>query len=698
MPWADLTPFPDWLVIAQEPWDAVERRNQLLIRALAARHPRARFLFAELPLRSRDLLRWRWPRARPVASNIWAIRPIRMLPGPALSERSDWLEAAQVRAAARALGIFAPVLWTQDPRAATLVDRLGVERVVYDLTDDWAAFESDPARRAVVAERIERLGRRAALVLACSRPLERAARAWGGRVAHLPNAVEPPTAPRGGTDGRQPGPCGVRTSASPEPAEPAEIAGLPRPRLGYVGTLHPSRLDVELLAELAGRRKAWSFVLLGPHELTAEQSGRLLGLANVHYVGVRPHAEVRRYLEALDVGLLPHTVTEFTRSLDPLKLYEYLAAGLPIVATDLGHAPELAVHLTIADSALAFAVECERAIAQDTPERAAARRAAVAAATWEARAETLETELSAAGVTPASRGPAPPGQGVSAVVVSHNTRDLLERCLLGLSVQAWPGLQTIVVDNASTDGSRELVRSRFPEVELIELDENTGFARANNAGFERCRGEHVLLVNSDAFLAPGALAELVATADRHPEAAVVGPRLRNVDGTLQRSAWPFPNAGRLLLEAVGGHRPLRRIGLLEDLGTWGHDEERAVDFLVGACLLVRTDALREVGGFDPGFFLYAEEADLQRRLAARGWSVVLAPRASVTHVGGASSRASLTRLRSHYAGQRRYLRRHGTTVSLPAARLALLVGSLLRGRWDGVRVALEPQPGASASR
>jgi N-acetylglucosaminyl-diphospho-decaprenol L-rhamnosyltransferase len=685
MPWADLTPFPDWLVIAQEPWDAVERRNQLLIRALAARHPRARFLFAELPLRSRDLRRWRWPRARPVASNIWAIRPIRILPGPALSGLSDWLEAAQVRAAARALGLFAPVLWTQDPRAATLVDRLGVERVVYDLTDDWAAFESDPARRAAVAERIERLGRRAALVLACSRPLERAARAWGGRVVHLPNAVEPATAPRGG---------GERSVGA---AEPAEIAALPRPRLGYVGTLHASRLDVELLAELAGRREAWSFVLLGPNELTAEQSGRLLGLENVHYVGVRPHAEVRGYLEALDVGLLPHRVTEFTRSLDPLKLYEYLAAGLPIVATDLGHAPELTAHLAIADSAPAFGVACERAIFEDTPERAAARREAVAAATWEARAETLEAELSAAGVTPASRGPAPPGQGVSAIVVSHNTRDLLERCLLGLSDQAWPGLQTIVVDNASTDGSRELVRERFPEVELIELGENAGFARANNAGFERARGEYVLLVNSDAFLTPGALAELVATADRHPEAAVLGPRLCNVDGTLQRSAWPFPNAGRLLLEAVGGHRPLRRIGLLEDLGTWGHDEERAVDFLVGACLLVRTDALLEVGGFDPGFFLYAEEADLQRRLAARGWSVVLAPRASVTHVGGASSQASLTRLRSHYAGQRRYLRRHGTTVSLPAARLALLVGSLLRGRWDGVRVAIEPQPGASAS-
>jgi len=275
------------------------------------------------------------------------------------------------------------------------------------------------------------------------------------------------------------------------------------------------------------------------------------------------------------------------------------------------------------------------------------------------------------------------------VIVSYNTRDLLERCLADLHAQAEVDLHTIVVDNASTDGSAGLVRERFPGVDLIELEENAGFARANNVAFERCRGDYVLLLNSDAFLAPGALGTLVAAARRHPRAGAVGPRLLNPDGTLQRSAWPFPRAGRLLLEAFLLHRPLRALGLLEDLRTWGHDEERPVDFLIGACLLLRADALTEVGGFDERFWLYGEEADLQRRLAARGWEVVLTPAATATHVGGASSTVSATRLRHFYRGQKRFLTKHGGPLAWPLARLALLTGSLLRGRWSAARVALE---------
>jgi N-acetylglucosaminyl-diphospho-decaprenol L-rhamnosyltransferase len=158
---------------------------------------------------------------------------------------------------------------------------------------------------------------------------------------------------------------------------------------------------------------------------------------------------------------------------------------------------------------------------------------------------------------------------------------------------------------------------------------------------------------------------------------------------LQRSAWPFPSAGRLLLEALMLHRPLRRIGLLEDLGTWAHDEERTVDFLIGACLLLRREALDQVGGFDEEFWLYGEEAELQRRMAARGWEVVFTPHARTIHVGGASSAVSETRLRHFYRGQKRFLEKHGGPLAWPLARAALLIGSLLRGRWAAVRVALD---------
>lgn len=416
-------------------------------------------MFAELPLRPRAVRRWRPPRPQQVAPNIWRLCPIRPLPAVGLLDRlSDRVECAQIRRALHTLGIRQPALWTQDPRVETLVDLLPVGRIVYDLTDDWAAFEADPVRRAAVQRRIESLGGRADRVLACSRTLERDARAWSDRVTYLPNAVEPPAA------------------AAPAPAE---LDRLPRPRLGYAGTLHSSRLDVELLARAAELRPSWAFVLLGPDQLEPADRERLLGLPNVQHLGVRPHADVRAYLEAFDVCLLPHRVTEFTRSLDPLKLYEYLAAGRPVISTPTGNAPDLETHVTCAATCEELVAEAERLLVEDDAEQAAARRAAVADETWQARALEIERVL---GVRPAPAA----GSEVSVVIVSYNTRELLERCLQCLRDQADVDLQTIVVDNASTDGSVELVRDRFADVELIELEQNAGFGRANNIAFERC--------------------------------------------------------------------------------------------------------------------------------------------------------------------------------------------------------------------
>jgi GT2 family glycosyltransferase len=561
----------------------------------------------------------------------------------------------------RALRLQNPAVWTQDPRAADLLDDLPVGELVYDLTDDWAAFETDPARRAAVQGRIKSLAARAEVVFACSRPLENGARAWSSRVHYLPNGVDP--------------------AGDTEPA-PADLRSLQRPRLGYVGTLHSSRLDVELLAVAAELRPAWSFVLVGPDQLEERDRERLGSLANVHYLGQCPHDHVQRYLEAMDVCLIPHHVTEFTRSLDPLKLYEYLAGGRPVIATPVDNAPDLQAFIATAATPQELVEQAERALAEERPELAAARRAAVAGATWEARAKDVEAALGVISPPPASE------PSVCAVIVNYNTRDLLEKCLSSLLAAADVKVHTIVVDNASTDGSVELVRTRFPEVEVIQLAENAGFARANNVAFTQCEAEYVLLLNSDAFLAEGALNALLDAAGRYPRAGVLGPRLHYSDGTLQRSAWPFPRAGRIMLEAFGVHRVLRRLGLLEDLGVWGHDEERRVDFLIGACLLLRAKALADVGGFDEDFWLYGEEADLQRRLAEHGWDVIFTPSAHVEHVGGASSSESEVRLRHFYSGQRRFLKKHGARVSWPIARAALLIGSVLRGRWAAARVAL----------
>lgn len=368
-------PLPDFLVLGQEDWDEIERRNQLLVRALAARNPQARFLFVELPIRARHLLQARRVRPEPVEDRIFRVRTLRPLPDRIAQLRrvNDMLEARQLRRALRALHMGRPAFWTQDPRAASLVDRLPVSLVVYDLTDDWAAFEHDPHRRTAVAAQIAQLARRADFILACSRSLEAQARGWGCLVEYVPNAVA--------------------AQGDPAVEEPQDVAGLAHPRYGYVGTLHDARIDVALLAAAARERPDAAFVLVGPDLLQQQSRDVLTSLPNVHLLGPRPHADVRGYIEAFDVCLLPNLVNEFTRSLDPLKLYEYLAAGKPVVATPTGATAELAEFVALAATGHDLVVAADRALRDDAPRLREARREAVRAATWDARAERIERLL-----------------------------------------------------------------------------------------------------------------------------------------------------------------------------------------------------------------------------------------------------------------------------------------------------------------
>ena len=351
------------LVLAQEQWDEVERRNQLLVRAFADRNPRSRFLFCEQPFRAGEFRKWQRPRLEQVLPGVWTFRPVRPLPDSRARGLADRAEAAQIRWASKQVGLIDPVVWTQDPRAASLLQHLPGGDLVYDLTDDWAAFESDPARRATMQAAIESLGSRARLVTACSRPLEAGARSWAPNLMYLPNAVEPPSDPL---------------------PEPSDLAGVNRPRLGYAGTLHASRIDIAIIIEAARSRPGWSFVMLGPDLLDAESREPLADLDNVVFLGVRPHQEVRAYLEHFDVCLLPNLVTEFTRSLDPLKLYEYLAAGRPVISTPVDNAPELADLISVATDASDLVDKAEALMAGDSPDLVARRRERVEGATWEA--------------------------------------------------------------------------------------------------------------------------------------------------------------------------------------------------------------------------------------------------------------------------------------------------------------------------
>ena len=269
---------------------------------------------------------------------------------------------------------------------------------------------------------------------------------------------------------------------------------------------------------------------------------------------------------------------------------------------------------------------------------------------------------------------------LSVIVISYNTSELTRQCLRvleselnGIHAEVW------VVDNASDDGSQDAIHAEFPSVHLIRNDRNVGFAAANNQALAQTTGKFLLLLNSDAFLKPGALSTMLEFMGECEDVAVVAPRLLNSNGSLQRSCWRFPTPARSWIENLGLNRLLRRWRYFDDYSGWPHDVCRFVDFAIGACLLVRRRAYVDVGDFDERFFLYGEEMDWQRRFTQRDWKVAFTPKAEVTHVGRASSVTQRPGARaSFYNGMDTYQLKHHGWLGLLSVRLAMAFGGLLR--------------------
>jgi N-acetylglucosaminyl-diphospho-decaprenol L-rhamnosyltransferase len=262
---------------------------------------------------------------------------------------------------------------------------------------------------------------------------------------------------------------------------------------------------------------------------------------------------------------------------------------------------------------------------------------------------------------------------VSAVVVTYNGLPWVEQCLESVT-QA----ETIVVDNSSTDGTAAFVRERFPSVRVIE-QANLGLAAGWNAGMAVAAGRYFLILNADAWMTPGSLERLVDFADAHPEAAIVGPKLLNPDGSLQRSVRGFPTLWRLATEYFFLRKLAPRSNLLNGFyaGGFDHDEVRTAEFVMGACMLVRRDAVDEVGPLDPSFFLFSEETDWAYRFRAAGWKTLFFPGAECVHVGGASHGGRL--LRENVRGHLRFLAKHRGVPYAERARRLLRAALGLRG-------------------
>jgi N-acetylglucosaminyl-diphospho-decaprenol L-rhamnosyltransferase len=227
---------------------------------------------------------------------------------------------------------------------------------------------------------------------------------------------------------------------------------------------------------------------------------------------------------------------------------------------------------------------------------------------------------------------------VSIVLVNYNTGYLLSRLFASLSA-ATSGLHTelIIVDNASTDDSLDILK-RCGSAELIRNTTNVGFGRANNQAMQVVRGRYVLLLNTDAFVAPDTLLKTVDFMDRNPNCGILGVKLIGDDGSLQPSCRYFPTPWNVFLARSGLARFFKNSRLVDDMN-WDHASIQQCDWVPGCYYLLRSEVVHRVGLFDPRFFLYYEEVDHCQRVKRAGWSVIFYPFTEVVHIGGESAKA-----------------------------------------------------------
>ena len=262
---------------------------------------------------------------------------------------------------------------------------------------------------------------------------------------------------------------------------------------------------------------------------------------------------------------------------------------------------------------------------------------------------------------------------VAAVVVTYDALPWIENCLDSLR-----DVETVVVDNGSSDGTVDVVRERYADVRLVEA-ENRGLGAGWNIGIRETTAPYVLLLNADAWMTEGSLERLVDFAGTRPRVAVVGPRLVNLDGTLQRSVRGYPTVWRLATEYLFLRKLAPRSSALNAFyaGGFDHDEVRSVEVVMGACMLLRRDAVEQVGECDEDYFLFSEETDWCFRFRQAGWEVVFFPGAECFHVRGASHSGRL--YRENLRGHLLFLGKHRGPRVAERARRLLLVSLRLRG-------------------
>ncbi len=252
---------------------------------------------------------------------------------------------------------------------------------------------------------------------------------------------------------------------------------------------------------------------------------------------------------------------------------------------------------------------------------------------------------------------------LSIVIVTYNCQAFIKQCINSiLNSRFHLNLEIIAVDNASGDGTVDLIKKDFPDVKIIQNIKNLGFTKANNQGIKQARGRYIFILNSDTELFQGSLNEMVKFMDENSQSGILGPKLLDEDGKIQYSCRAFPSYSTVFFNR---YSLLTKIFLRSKYAvrylktTWRHDTIQEVDWVSAAAVVIRKKCLEEIGNFDEGFFIYCEDIDICKRAKAKGWQVIYYPSLCFTHLVGASlSHISLASIIWHHQSIWHYYKKH----------------------------------------
>jgi len=371
------------IFVSLENWDDVWRRNQFVCGQIARRFPNCKILFVgnardvSNQLRRGQTADLRVPATWQVPDypNIHVTRPLKFLPNtiPAARRINEGMFRRHVQRTAHRLGFRRPILWLNPHSAVHMVGKMGEDRTIYDITDDWITLTQSEALTRLIIEQDRELCRVADAVIVCSQKLYDLKKELAQNLHLIPNGVDAEH---------------YRCVLEGTGPLPEETAAWPHPIYGYTGTIHPDRVDVDLVEGMAQRLTQGCFALVGPFFLPDADRDRLLATGKVFFTGPIPYARLPQFMRAFDVSITPHRVTPFTESLNPIKLWEYLAGGKPIVATNVAGFRDFPQFVQIAQSEKEFlhALQEAQHEASSLPE---ARRAEARKHSWDARVEQI---------------------------------------------------------------------------------------------------------------------------------------------------------------------------------------------------------------------------------------------------------------------------------------------------------------------